>query len=744
MMVQVTLRDSGINGPQAGRHIFALNTLRDARTSEEHSVSPDIFLERYRLITHLQIGADADLFLAERLSDTIRVVVKIYHPSTNPDPRVIERVSACGIQQLPGIYEHGESEGSYYEVIEYYESGSLRHRIGAGRPMHALVCRAVLQDVMAALMEIHRPDERGRYIVHRDIKPENILIRATQPFLLVLSDFSISQVIDEPILRNAPRDFTPRYVAPECLGGDVSSKCDYWSLGMALLEALTGTHPFDGLGDQEVLSRLAGGWRADVAGVPDQAWRTLIAGLLERDPALRWGAEQITNWLAVEQGESATSASASTGAASPEFLKSVPINSAFDLARALANQWAVAATLVRGDEADPWLIAQIERFSTGIQTAEITADRSAGADLRLLRLIHRLAPDIPPIWKSWAVSPSDISVSCRLAMEGDTSAQRDLEEIYDLDVLGEIGRLNPDRRELTERSRVWHSAVADFDQSWEVISSHDFPLRKPSRAEALPTLYRAACEDVPLPVVPAQPIAEFCCNWLAELSPPDVLQSTGHKLAKYYVSLKLNELYGGNMRTSFSFNPGEMIETHRAMSKGSDAPVVVFSGRHTAIQFRICDSDAEVGKRVRLSWNVSGASWIYLTGFGRVEPVGEQEFSLGKSDRFTLIAIGRHGITVYRTNVISVERAILNRHGWSISDLQPKQRLASHNWRLSDLAPLQSLACRRWSASDIHPRQALAFRNWSAADLQPKQSLVRREHDLGDLQPVHRQGRGDL
>lgn len=147
MMVQITRRDADLSSSQAGRHIFALNTLRDARTAEGRSVIADIFLNRYRLIAHFQIGADADLFLAERLSDAIWVVVKIYHPSINPDPRVIERVSACDIQQLPEIYEHGENERSYYEVIEYYESGSLRHRIGTGRLMPALVCRAVLQDV---------------------------------------------------------------------------------------------------------------------------------------------------------------------------------------------------------------------------------------------------------------------------------------------------------------------------------------------------------------------------------------------------------------------------------------------------------------------------------------------------------------------------------------------------------------------------------------------------------------------
>ena len=312
-------------------------------------------------------------------------------------------------------------------------------------------------------------------------------------------------------------------------------------------------------------------------------------------------------------------------------------------------------------------------------------------------------------------------------MEGDTSAQHDLEEIYDLDVLGEIGKLNPDWQELTERSRIWHSAVADFDRSWEVISSHEFPLRKPSRAEALATLYQAACDDVPMPVVPKQPIAESCCNWLAELTPPNSPQSAGHRLAKYYVLLKLNELYGGNMRTSFSFNPGELIETHRVMSKGSNAPIVGFSGRHTAIQFRICDSDVEVGKRVRLSWNVSGALWMYLTGFGRVGPAGEQEFSLGKSDRFTLIAIGRHGMTVYRTNVIPVERTFLKHQGWSVSDLQPKQKLACLKWSVSDLTPRQALARSKWVESDLQPRQALSIRKWSASDLLPKQSLVRRK-----------------
>lgn len=141
----------------------------------------DTFLNRYRLITHLQIGEIRTCSQPKGCQMPFMSLSK-FTIHTNPDPRVVECVSACGIQQLPGSYEHGKNEESCYEVIEYYESRLFRHRIGAGRPMFALVCRAVLQDVMAALRERNRQDEQGRYIVHREIKPENILIRGTQPF----------------------------------------------------------------------------------------------------------------------------------------------------------------------------------------------------------------------------------------------------------------------------------------------------------------------------------------------------------------------------------------------------------------------------------------------------------------------------------------------------------------------------------------------------------------------------------
>ena len=84
-------------------------------------------------------------------------------------------------------------------------------------------------------------------IVHRDVKPGNLLLEPTRrgvPHLL-LTDFGIAVPSDEPRLTQLGTVIgTPGYMSPEQVrGADPMPSADIYSLGMVVLEMLTGQRP---------------------------------------------------------------------------------------------------------------------------------------------------------------------------------------------------------------------------------------------------------------------------------------------------------------------------------------------------------------------------------------------------------------------------------------------------------------------------------------------------------------------
>jgi serine/threonine protein kinase len=124
-------------------------------------------------------------------------------------------------------------------------------------------------------------------IIYRDLKPENIVLDSEGH--ISLTDFGLAKIA----MGNGQPTFTfcgtPEYLAPEILTGSGHGKAvDWWSLGILLYEMLTGLPPFYSENINEMYELIL---RSPLR-FPDSvspAARSLLKGLLDRDPAKRIG-----------------------------------------------------------------------------------------------------------------------------------------------------------------------------------------------------------------------------------------------------------------------------------------------------------------------------------------------------------------------------------------------------------------------------------------------------------------------
>jgi hypothetical protein len=94
---------------------------------------------------------------------------------------------------------------------------------------------------------------------------------------------------------------TPMYWAPEAFSRVVGRPCDWWGMGMILLELLAGEHPLEGLTDSQIIHKLTIG-NVEVPDSLGPEWVPLVKGLLTKDDRRRWGYDEVARWLAGERG----------------------------------------------------------------------------------------------------------------------------------------------------------------------------------------------------------------------------------------------------------------------------------------------------------------------------------------------------------------------------------------------------------------------------------------------------------
>ena len=176
---------------------------------------------RYQLIRAIGTGGMAKVWLAhDRLLDR-EVAVKILAERYASDPDFVERFrreasAAAGLSHpnIVTVYDRGETDGSYYIVMEHLPGPDLKDIIRQrGRLAPRQAVDAALQ-VLAALSAAHR-----RNVIHRDIKPQNVLV--SEDGHLKVTDFGIARAGDDAGVTEVGSVIgTAQYLSPEQARGE--------------------------------------------------------------------------------------------------------------------------------------------------------------------------------------------------------------------------------------------------------------------------------------------------------------------------------------------------------------------------------------------------------------------------------------------------------------------------------------------------------------------------------------------
>eukprot|EP00198_Chlamydomonas_reinhardtii_P014188 XP_001703525.1 predicted protein [Chlamydomonas reinhardtii] len=165
---------------------------------------------------------------------------------------VQEMVVLCGVRH-PNIVNllGGSLQPPNVFIVEELCVGSLEARIHGGPGKNAAAPKAlsayeqlrIAVDVATGLQYLH---ERTPAIVHRDLKPANILIDPNGT--AKISDFGLARVKTHAVINTkAPDVGSIGYMAPECFtneDGQLTDKCDTWSLGVTIWEMVTRKRPW--------------------------------------------------------------------------------------------------------------------------------------------------------------------------------------------------------------------------------------------------------------------------------------------------------------------------------------------------------------------------------------------------------------------------------------------------------------------------------------------------------------------
>ncbi|UPM50133.1 AAA domain-containing protein [Synechococcus sp. A10-1-5-1] len=295
----------------------------------------------------------------------------------------------CGAEPAQELCSEGHADPS----PAFQLSGTRLSDLSPDERQSTELLRAVVSQVDTLLFNLQR---QGRCAP--DLSPEQVLLVSRAPFRLSLSpgserdDFSSGGDLSA-----SQSGATGRHSAPERLVGIQAPSSDWWSLGLTILELLVGPALWQDIHPQA--------WQLQVitngVTIPESItdpWRTLLRGLLTRDPQSRWGHSEIIRWLDGDcdiplledtpQGESEGTLIRLAGQRHRSPTR-------YALAAAQSDAWEESLDQLQQGELLTWLEENNLESTSLAEVRRLAADECLEPDERLMLVLILLNPNLP-------------------------------------------------------------------------------------------------------------------------------------------------------------------------------------------------------------------------------------------------------------------------------------------------------------------------------------------------------------
>jgi serine/threonine protein kinase len=252
---------------------------------------------RYQVGSMLGKGGMAKVYAAKDVRLRRTVAVKIFRPEADAADRFARRrfheearlLANLNHPNLVTVYDAGTDGARAFLVMALVNGPSLRGVLGRGPLPPAITTRLGAQ-LAATLAYVH-----SRGVLHRDVKPSNVLLgERGKPYL---TDFGLARLIGvDGFTRSGEMVGTAAYLSPEQVRGDhVGPVADVYSLGLVLLECLTGKMEYRGTEMESAIARLSRQPKIPADTPPPLG--DIIAAMTSRNPISRPSAATCADWL---------------------------------------------------------------------------------------------------------------------------------------------------------------------------------------------------------------------------------------------------------------------------------------------------------------------------------------------------------------------------------------------------------------------------------------------------------------
>lgn len=290
--------------------IRADNSQWTAPLSDSSGFTANVLLDgRFCLDEPIGRGTEAFVWRATDLASLTKVAVKIYSTPLAQAPeghealreaRALESILNPHVVRMiaTGTISHPVTGvRTPYLVLELVKGPNLRRKLASRNTLTPDAAAHLGVDLADGLAAVHAAG-----YIHRDVKPSNILLTDGNTGAKV-ADLGTAVNLRRPADAAVSYGSLP-YMSPEQVhGAPLTGATDIYSLGLVLLECLTGAPAFNLPQVESMVVRTVRS--PEIPSALPAGWRSLLAAMTSLDPRQRPTAEQCRRALASLPAEDA-------------------------------------------------------------------------------------------------------------------------------------------------------------------------------------------------------------------------------------------------------------------------------------------------------------------------------------------------------------------------------------------------------------------------------------------------------